>query len=29
MGGRVMNGLKKGINIIRRNDSSNEKVIVK
>ena len=29
MGGRVMNGLKKGINIIRRNDGSNEKVIVK
>lgn len=29
MGGRVMNGLKKGINIIRRSDGSNEKVIVK
>ena len=29
MGCRVMNGLKKGINIIRRNDGSNEKVIVK
>ena len=29
MGGRMMNGLKKGINIIRRSDGSNEKVIVK
>ena len=29
LGGKIMNGLKKGINIIRRNDGSTEKVVVK